>query len=89
MLLADGRVENLNGAVDELVEARLLNRLLAQTEITFFQFNDQIVVESPEAPMALPQAARFGKDHRDTGGVLRQRAQLSSATLSVVGANAR
>jgi len=80
---------NLNGAVDELVEARLLNRLLAQTEITFFQFNDRIVVESPEAPMALPQPARLGKDRRDTGGVLRQRAQLSSATLSVLGANAR
>ena len=59
---------NLNGAVDELVEARLLNRLLAQTEITFFQLNDRIVVESPEAPMALPQPTRFGKDHRDMVG---------------------
>jgi putative transposase len=35
MLLADGGVENFNGAVDELVEAGLLNRVLAQTEITF------------------------------------------------------
>ena len=35
MLLADGGVENFNGAVDELVESGLLNRVLAQTEITF------------------------------------------------------
>ncbi len=35
MLLADGGVENFNGAVDELVETGLLNRVLAQTEITF------------------------------------------------------
>jgi hypothetical protein len=35
MLLADGGVENFNGAVNELVESGLLNRVLAQTEITF------------------------------------------------------
>ena len=35
MLLTDGGVENVNGAVDELVEAGLLKRVLAQTEITF------------------------------------------------------
>jgi hypothetical protein len=35
ILLADGGVENFNGAVDELVETGLLNRVLAQTEITF------------------------------------------------------
>ena len=35
MLLADGGVENFNGAVDELVETGMLNRVLAQTEITF------------------------------------------------------
>ena len=35
ILLADGGVENFNGAVDELVESGLLNRVLAQTEITF------------------------------------------------------
>ena len=35
MLLADGGVENFNGAVHELVESGLLNRVLAQTEITF------------------------------------------------------
>ena len=34
-LLADGGVKNFNGAVDELVESRLLNRVLVQTEITF------------------------------------------------------
>jgi len=34
-LLADGGVENINGAVDQLVESGLLKRLLAQTEITF------------------------------------------------------
>ena len=34
-LLADGGVENFNGAVDKLVESGLLRRLLAQTEITF------------------------------------------------------
>ena len=34
-LLADGGVENFNGAVDQLVESGLLKRLLAQTEITF------------------------------------------------------
>jgi transposase InsO family protein len=35
MLLTDGGVENVNGAVDELVESGLLKRVLAQTEITF------------------------------------------------------
>jgi transposase InsO family protein len=35
MLLTDGGVENVNGAVNELVESGLLNRVLAQTEITF------------------------------------------------------
>ena len=35
LLLADGGVENFNGAVDKLVEDGLLKRLLAQTEITF------------------------------------------------------
>ena len=34
-LLADGGVENFNGAVDKLVESGLLKRLLAQTEITY------------------------------------------------------
>jgi transposase InsO family protein len=35
MLLADGGVENINGAVNELVDSGLLNRVLVQTEITF------------------------------------------------------
>ena len=35
MLLTDGGVENVNGAVDKLVESGLLNRVLAPTEITF------------------------------------------------------
>ena len=34
-LLVDGRVENFNQAVDELVGSGVLNRLLARTEITF------------------------------------------------------
>jgi transposase InsO family protein len=34
-LLADGGVENFNKAVDELVNAGLLKRVLAQTDITF------------------------------------------------------
>ena len=35
LLLADGGVENFNGAVDELIELGLLSRVLAQTEIHF------------------------------------------------------
>jgi putative transposase len=35
MLVADGGVENFNGAVDELITSGLLSRVLAQTEITF------------------------------------------------------
>jgi len=35
MLVADGGVENFNGAVDELIASGLLSRVLAQTEITF------------------------------------------------------
>ena len=35
MLLADGGVENCNGAVDELIQSGLLKRVLARTEITF------------------------------------------------------
>lgn len=35
LLLADGGVENFNGAVDELIGSGLLRRVLAQTEITF------------------------------------------------------
>jgi len=34
-LLADGGVENFNKAVDELVDAGLLKRVLARTDITF------------------------------------------------------
>ena len=34
-LLADGGVENCNGAVDRLINSGLLKRLLAMTEITF------------------------------------------------------
>ncbi|MCC7418888.1 MAG: transposase [Planctomycetaceae bacterium] len=34
-LLADGGVENVNGAVDKLVQSGLLRRLLAQTEISY------------------------------------------------------
>ena len=34
-LLADGGVENVNGAVDELIKSGLLERVLALTEITF------------------------------------------------------
>ncbi len=35
MLLADGGVENFNGAVDQLIDSGLLKRVLARTEITF------------------------------------------------------
>jgi hypothetical protein len=35
MLLADAGVENVNGAVNELVDTGLLKRILARTEITF------------------------------------------------------
>ncbi len=35
MVLVDGGVENFNSAVDQLVEAGLLKRVLAQTEISF------------------------------------------------------
>jgi len=35
MLVADGGVENFNGAVDALITSGLLSRVLAQTEITF------------------------------------------------------
>jgi hypothetical protein len=35
LLLADGGVENFNGAVDELIASGLLSRVLVQTEITF------------------------------------------------------
>ena len=35
MLLTDGGVENYNAAVDELIDAGLLKRVLARTEITF------------------------------------------------------
>jgi hypothetical protein len=35
ILLANGGVENFNGAVDELVGSGILNRVLAQKEITF------------------------------------------------------
>ena len=35
MLLADGGVENFNGAVDELIGSGMLSRVLAQTEIAF------------------------------------------------------
>jgi putative transposase len=34
-LFVDGGVENFNGAVDELIASGLLNRVFAQTEITF------------------------------------------------------
>jgi putative transposase len=34
-LLADGGAENFNGAVDEIINSGLLNRVLARTEITF------------------------------------------------------
>jgi hypothetical protein len=34
-LLTDGGIENFNGAVDELINSGLLNRVLARTEITF------------------------------------------------------
>ena len=34
-LLADGGVENFNGAVEELIDSGLLKRVLARTEITF------------------------------------------------------
>lgn len=34
-LLADGGIENCNGAVDKLIDAGLLKRVLARTEITF------------------------------------------------------
>jgi len=35
MLLADAGVENVNGAVSELIDSGLLKRVLAQTEIAF------------------------------------------------------
>jgi len=35
MPVADGGVDNFNGAVDELIASSLLSRVLAQTEITF------------------------------------------------------
>ena len=35
MLVADGGVENCNGAINELIDSGLLKRVLAQTEITF------------------------------------------------------
>ncbi|GAC1667806.1 MAG: hypothetical protein PVS2B1_25790 [Candidatus Dormibacteraceae bacterium] len=35
LVLADGGVENFNGAVDELIGSGVLNRVLAQTEIAF------------------------------------------------------
>ena len=35
-LLADGDVENYNGAVDELIDSGTLSRLLAMTDITFY-----------------------------------------------------
>ena len=35
MLLTDGGIENYNAAVDELINAGRLKRVLARTEITF------------------------------------------------------
>ena len=35
LLLADGGIENFNGAVDELIDSGLLSRVLARTEIVF------------------------------------------------------
>jgi transposase InsO family protein len=35
LLLADAGVENVNGAVDELIDSGILKRVLAQTEIAF------------------------------------------------------
>jgi putative transposase len=35
LLLADGGIENFNGAVDELIRSGVLSRVLAQTEIAF------------------------------------------------------
>ncbi len=35
VLLADGGIENFNGAVDELIGSGVLSRVLAQTEIAF------------------------------------------------------
>ena len=35
MVVADGGVENVNGAVDELIHSGVLRRVLAMTELTF------------------------------------------------------
>ena len=65
-----------------------LKRLLAQTEITYFELDDRSVVASAEAPVVVPEPVGFMCNRRKIGHVLCGSAQQAPALFSIQGANA-
>jgi transposase InsO family protein len=74
LVLADAGVENVNTQVDALIEAGVLRRLLAFTELKFSNSMIEAWWRSLK-PSALPPLARQRRDDPATGGVLRPRTQ--------------
>ena len=89
LLLADGGVENYNGAVDELDWLGSAEPSPGPNRNRLLQFAHRIVVASPQAPVAVPEHARHGPDRRQVGRVLCAGAQYASSAFGLPGANAR
>jgi hypothetical protein len=86
-LLADAGVEIVNERVDELIDAGLLRRVLAMTEIR--ASNSMIeAVADPQAPVAVPPLARFRGQGASARRVLRGGAQRATTPLGIRRADA-
>ena len=90
VVLADAGVENVNAAVDALIETGVLRRLLAFTELEVLELDDRSMVAVAETPVGghFPIARQRGDDP-PTGDVLRPRAQSRAAAFGVSRADAR
>ena len=83
VVLADAGVENVIAQVDELIDAGVLRRLLALTELQFSNSMIEAWVALPETSMALPPLARQRHDRPSTRGVLRRRTQPRASAFGV------
>ena len=87
-VLADGGVEDDNGAVDKLVSSGMLRRLLAMTETRFSNSLIEAWWRVLKQPMALSAPARLGREGPRPGRLLRRRAQLEAPAFRLPGTDA-
>ncbi len=88
-LLVDGGVENYNAAVDELINAGLLEACSGPNGNHVFQFTDRILVASAQASIVVSEHARHGCHRSEAGGLLHRPTQHPPPAFGVSWSNAR